>query len=349
MLIPLLAFVLAIACCVSYVPNVRSCFLRGFSYFCVLLYLALYAGSILLLSAGQLGTENPLNPGWPATFLGHAEFVFGGPVVMLFLMTGTILAITLTQEKHCRMLVVWILSVIALYLNPLLSPIMIKYVTSQLLYWRLFYLYPFPLVVGLAGAALWLRLETLRSKQRCIISGVVVALFLLAHLPLSSSSVFRRRVHGLKTGLGIPRYKVQDLALARKVLALAPPAGTMLATPNVSFAIPMLSAQYPQMLIRTDGILMWMAQHNAKEEAIHRIRASNLLAGKSSREGIDSLVWLIHRYPQIRSIVANRDVVEAYNSYLSHLLEEAGFTERKTVDNLAVFVRPEGYFNGRYD
>ena len=349
MLIPLLAFVLAVACCVSYVPNVRSCFLRGSSYLCVLLYPALYAGSILLLSAGQLGTENPLNPDWPATFLGHTKFVFGGPVAVLFLMTGTILAVTLTQERHCRMLAVWILLLIAFYLNPLLSPIMIKYVTSQLLYWRLFYLYPFPLVVGLAGAALWLRLEAVRSKWRYAIAGVVVALFLLAHLPLSSSSVFRRRVEGLKTELGVPRYKVQDLALARKVLASALPAGTMLATPNVSFAIPMLSAEYPQMLVRTDGILLWMAQHNAKEEAIHRIRASNLLAGESSKEGVDSLVWLIHRYPQIRSIVANRDITEAHNSYLSGLLNEMGFTERKFVDNLAVFIRPDEYYNGQYD
>jgi len=346
-LIPLLASVLFIACFVSYVPNISSGLLRGFYYLCTLFYPALYAGSILLLSLDQVGKDSIVHRGFPITFLGHFKLVLYGPTVGLFLVFGTILAIVFAQTRHRRFLITWIVLLIVCYLNPLVSPILIKYVTSPNIYWRLFYLYPFPLVVGLSAAGLALRLENKSPKWRRIIFGTVTALLLAAHLPASSSSVFR---HGPRiTRLSVPRYKAVNLHQARKVLALAPPPGTMLAMPAVSHSLPMLSSKYPQMRIRTDGILLWLDQRGRKYEAIHRIKASEFLGGRTSKEGLNSLVWVIHRYPQIRSVVADRRVAHSNNSYLFRLLEKLGFTEHKFTNELVVFIRPAANDEERYD
>ena len=127
MLIPLLAFVLAISCSFSYVSNMKSRFIRSFSYFCTLLYPALYAASMLLLSMGRVGSDKAANRNWPTTFVGHFEFVHG-PVVIGFLVLGTIAAVIYTQKRNRRFLIIWIVSLLVCYLNPLIAPLMIKYI-----------------------------------------------------------------------------------------------------------------------------------------------------------------------------------------------------------------------------
>jgi hypothetical protein len=137
-LMPLLGFVLAIACCVSYVPNIKSYFRRGLVYLCSMIYPVIYAASIFLLSLDQLGSDKAINEGWPMDFMGHAKFVFDGPVVLSFLVVGTILGVVLVGKRDRRFLVAWIVSAVVCYLNPIISPIIIEHVTSPNIYWRVF-------------------------------------------------------------------------------------------------------------------------------------------------------------------------------------------------------------------
>ncbi len=338
-LVPLLAVVLAVACSLSYVPTVKARILTTIKYFFTLVYPALYAGSILLLSFGDVSGDSVVNQPWPVTFFGQAELVFAGPVVALFLIFGTISAIVLVQKRERRFLITWAVLVVVLYLNPLVSPFIIKYATSQNIYWRLFYLPPFPLVLGLSGAALASRLETVGIRWRRVILIGAGALLLAANLPSSSSSVFR---HDTKTKLALPGYKVWGLDRGRQVLDLAPPPGTMLAAPLVSYSLPMLTSQYPQMCIRIGaaGIRAFMSQRGPQIEAEHRIKASRFLGGKMNKEGASSLIWVIQRHRQIRSIVAERRAAEARNSYLFRLLRKLGYTEAKVADDVVVFVKP---------
>ncbi|MHC4791918.1 MAG: DUF6077 domain-containing protein, partial [Planctomycetota bacterium] len=341
-LIPLLASVLLIACLVSYVPNISSGLLNGLYYLCTLFYPAIYAGSILLLSLDQVGKGSILHKihTFPVTFLGHSKLVLYGPAVGLFLVFGTILGIVFVQTRHRRFLITWTVSLIVFYLNPVVAPFLIKYVTSPNIYWRLFYLLPFPLVLGLAASAIALRLENKSPKWQHITFGTAVVLLIAAHIPASSTSVFRRETIFGKTKLGIPQYKATNLHYGREVLALAPPPGTMLAAPVVSQSLPMLSSKYPQMCIRRHALLVWMPQRGTQDEAIHRIMASNFLGGEMSEQGLSSLVWVIRHRPQIQSIVAHRRVTEAKNLNLFSLLRQLGFTKVKRTDNLVVFIRP---------
>jgi len=300
----------------------------------------LYAISILLLSASQLGSDKLINQNFPVTFLAHARYVLDGPAVTLFMAIGTILTIGLLKNRNRRFVVTWIVLILAFYLNPLVSPFIIEHITTPNIYWRLFYLLPFPLVIGLSGAAISLRLEAGNTTFRRLTLGVVATILFAAHLFPVSPSVFRQKPEVLVTKLSLPSYKACHLSEARKVLALAPPPGTMLAPPTVSLSLPLLTSDYPQICVRQDGISMFMAERGLEHEATQRIRASYFLGGQTTREGLDSLVWVIKQQPQIRSVVSHRYVAEINNRYLFRLLNKFGFTEYRFADNLVVFLRP---------
>jgi len=339
MLIPMLAVVLAVACCVSYVPNMRSRLLGGISYFFTLVYPILYVATFLLMSPELLDSDNPIYRYRLTTYLENVKNVLGGPVVIIFLAAGTILAISLLQKRHRRFIVTWLALLFLLYLNPLVGPIVMK-LTRQSVFWRLFYLLPFPLVIGLSSAGVALRLEDKSPKWRLIMFSSVTVLLLAAHLPQSSSSVFRRGPRVTK--LGIPKYKTLNMHQAREVLELAPPAGTMLALQGVSRNLVMLTAKYPQILIRPHAIYLWMDQRDTMYKAHRRVQAQAFLEGRASKKNLESLVWVIRENPQIRSIVAGRRVAEAGDRYLFRLLNKLGFARNELADDLVVFIRPAG-------
>jgi len=344
-LVPLLALVLSVSCVFCYTKTTKARVLTVFKYFFVLVYPIFYGLSILLLSFGDVSGDSVVNQPFPVSFFEHAKAVFGGPVVGCFFIIGTISAIVLLQKKERCFLVTWILLVIVLYLNPLVSPFVIKYVTSPNIYWRLFYLLPFPLVLGLSAAGIHRRLGAAGSKWRSVLLLVAGGLLLCGHLPSWSSSVFR---HGRKTRLGLPGYKVWGLAEGREVIRLSPPAGTMLAAPLISCSVPMLTSKYPQICIRTGaaGIRAFMSQRGPQVEAEHRIRASLFLGGRMNKEGANSLIWVIRHHDQIRSIAAYCSAAEASNSYLFRLLGQLGFTETRVGKSVVMFIRPASVKKG---
>lgn len=344
-LIPVFAVVLTVACCVSYVRNAKLRVLLGFCYLSTLVYPALYAGGILLLSLNQVCKDSIINRRFPVTFLGHFKYVFG-PVALAFFIIATIGAIILVRRRERGFLIIWILLVTACCLNPLAAPFLVKYITGPNIYWRLFYLLPFPLVIGLCGAALAFRLEALGPKWHDAIIRTVVILFLLAHLPVSSPSIFSRRPPASsgrttfrRTTLHKPRYKAVGLSHAEEVLSLSPPPGTMLSMLTVGRMLPMLTSKYPQICIRQHAILVWMPQRGTHAEAKHRIGARNFLGGKTKKENLDSLIWVIRKHPQIRTVVASRKAAAARDRYLFKLLEEHGFSEHRQTEKLVLFVR----------
>ena len=95
------------------------------------------------------------------------------------------------------------------------------------------------------------------------------------------------------------------------------------------------------MVIRVSeiGISAFMSQRGPQIETEHRIKASYFLGGKMNKEGASSLICVIQRHRQIRSIVAERRAAEARNSYLFHLLGKLGFTETKVGDDVVVFIK----------
>jgi hypothetical protein len=91
------------------------------------------------------------------------------------------------------------------------------------------------------------------------------------------------------------------------------------------------------MRVRTDGIILWMSQQGKKEQADHRITASDFLGGQLTSRSLNSLVVVLDNCPQIRSVVAVRYVAD---SLLFQLMNKYGFTERRMDPDIVVFIKP---------
>ncbi|MFC1572605.1 DUF6077 domain-containing protein [Candidatus Eisenbacteria bacterium] len=332
MLLPILAVSLTLAGAFAYRGTVKEQLVRAVGVLCSLIYPGVYAVSILLSRESVVTTELPSAGFYPTTFGGHADYVFGPVLYICAAMTAG-LAIFILEKKQRRFVALWIIS-LAMLLNPWIAKLMISNVAMRSVYWRLFYLLPFPLVVGLVGAGLAVRLQRDGRGRLRVLTTAIGALLVLAHLPSASPSIFR---HG--TRLGIPGYEVNDLGLARQVLDLAPPSGAMLACPAISHSLPMVTAKYPQMRVRTDGVVAWLSRRGRKDEAIRRLLASDFLGGEGSREGLQSLGWVIEHCPQVRSVVMDRAVAERQGGLITRLLTDVGFSDRRQSRDLVLLAR----------
>jgi len=312
----------------------RRLLLLAGAYAATFAYLGLYAVLLLLASPLELGPDSPVNQGFPPTFFGQLQLVIdpAQPVTAVAVLASTVGALVLASTATRRFLAIWIASLVLLYLNPFVAPLLIEHVASPNLYWRLFYLYPFPLVVSIATAALFRRgahfVPSLKLRTLCV-AIVLLVLLALNWLP-SSPSVFQTT-----TELGWPRYKVieGELDYARQLVTVAPP-GTMLAPLPYSGVIPMLTSDYPQVRIRENGVLLWWSERGMPETAERRLRASRFVGGE------------IGFYDDFRALL-EEDVVDvivmtsgAYD-VAEDQLPAYGFSRTETVGPFVVAWKPQ--------
>ncbi|MHC5210445.1 MAG: DUF6077 domain-containing protein [Planctomycetota bacterium] len=341
-LVPLLALVLTIAAVSAFVRGTRARLQRSLLYLSSLVYPGLYAVSIILLSLHQIGSDTALNRTWPVTFAEHAAWVLDDPGTIVFLIVGTVGSLLLFTGCDRRFLIVWFMATAVLYVNPVVAPFMIHNVTSPNMYWRLFYLLPFPLVIGLAGAGLHLRFATRSAPRRLLVTAGVPSLLLLAHVPEGVPTVFRADPAGgvPAAELRLPGPRVADLSLTRQVLEAAAPEGTMLAPQSISTVTAMLTARYRHICYRADGMRAWFEGTGRKAEATRRMKASRFLDGQPTIKGLSSVQWLVQHYPQVNTVVARQAAVDADDGSLGEWLREQGFVAAGRAQDLAVFSRP---------
>lgn len=330
-LLSLLTVLLAVSGAVAFPDGLRATLRTIVIYGLSLSYVAAFAVAFLFLSAGDLGSGSPINAGWPRTFLGQAVRVFARrPSVTLALFVASLCcSFIVIRGWQRRFLAAWLSCALIAYLNPLVAPFLIDRVTSPNLYWRLFYLLPFPLALGLIGAALAQRAGVGTSVRGNLIAGLAVLLLGVAHWLPGFHSV----LDGQGLWLG---YKITPATheLARELADAGPP-GTMLVSWPLGGAVSMLSGQHPLIRTHIAGMRLWFTE----PEVGRRVAASNFLQDvRSNGEGLNALLELTDLYPEIRSVVALTDVAERYD--LEPVLAAKGFTEIRQVDALTVFVKP---------
>ena len=181
-LLPALAAVLLIA--YASVVGYRSIsFRKVLAYVLSQSYLILYIVTILSVMnlRSTLGENSAVNEDFPVTFRGHAGFLFekSGPATPLAMVGSTVVAILLTSGTGRKFVIAWILALVVLFLNPIVAPYVIKYLTTPNIYWRLFYIYPLPLLLGLTGARLFENISGFSRPARTgLIGGTAAALFI---------------------------------------------------------------------------------------------------------------------------------------------------------------------------
>jgi len=167
---------------------------------------------------------------------------------------------------------------VILYLNPIVAPFLIQHVTSPNIYWRLFYLYPFPLVLAITCTYL---AENIKNKNP-VVQFLTMTLYGLTIILALSSPGFQTIFHSGNQIRFPPRYKIYQQLFdnAQKISEQAPP-GTMLAPTGLSGAIPIVSAEHPQIRIREDGVKLWLESCGMPEAfARRRLGASSFVGGE---------------------------------------------------------------------
>ena len=278
---------------------------------------ALYASTT---SANVLSEGSVVNWGWPTTFIGHLALAenINAPVSLVLGVISLLVFARLNTDGRRLFIFGWIASAVVLFLNPLSAIPLIKYVTSPNAYWRLFFILPFPFILGLAVSVVFdrARMRSTRQAVLVVITLPLVAAGILVAVP--ASSAFQRTT--LRSGLY--NYKIYDwlLPVSRSIIETNPP-GIMLAPPDLSGAMSMLSSKFTQLRIREDAVRLWLGGQGRGEEAEKRIAASDFLDDASAN--FDALKEIVGKYGEIDFVLAKSAV--SAKPQVNDFLRASGF------------------------
>lgn len=331
--LPVLTVAVVIACAVASSNGYRNFIKHSLTYLLGLSYLFIYTLTVFLNFNSDVSEKSPINSDFPTTFLGHAGFFLeqSGPATPLVLMGCTVSAVLFTTGNVRKFILAWMAATLILFLNPIVSPFLIKYLTTPNIYWRLFYVYPMPLLLGLTGAGLYEYTARFSKQVRfAIISGTASVLFIAHFVPFTTSVLY------LRTEFDWPRYKIPPASArsAAAVIAVAPP-GPMLAPMPLNGIITMLSAAYPQMRVFTDADRAWFGRRGMSTEIENRICASEFVNG--GQPDCLPAFQAVAGYDILRSIVIAQSA--AADPQVQHVLERSGYVHHETVDDLLVYWR----------
>ncbi len=179
--LPSLAVVLAAAHVLTTEDRAQG-FWHALVYLLSLVYVAVYALFLLTHAVTDLGVASPANWRFPKTFLGHARFFVNArvPLTPALVIGSTALCLIVVSTRTRRLLLGWIGAAVVLFLNPIVAPALIEHITSPNAYWRLFYILPFPLVVGIASSVAFARTAQWSAQRRFAAVALVSVLWVCA-------------------------------------------------------------------------------------------------------------------------------------------------------------------------
>jgi hypothetical protein len=270
--------------------------------------------------------------GFPESFGGQLALVFPpAPPLALVAFAGSVLAclVRLPAERR-RFLLGWLAGAIALALNPLVMPLVVGHLTTPNAYWRVFYVLPFPLMLGVAAALLaeqrrWSARTTLAAAAGL---GICAA---LANLLAPGPTTFG----------GLPfapaSLKLQP-GLHEELLALVAHAapGPMLAPYDVSSTLPLVSSAFPQTSVDGYFLVHFARREGRAEDATSRHRAALYVGGRSAT-GVADLERLVDA--GLRNVVVIR--ARSFDPALVRLLQSRGFRRELGLERLVLFRRDD--------
>ncbi len=335
-LLVLLAPVLAVASVLGFGMSPRVALPRVAAFGAGFLYLVGFGLAFMMVAATDLGAQAPISKGFAEDFFAQAGYVFPRrlPTSRVLALASCAGVIVLLRGWQRRFFASWLAFVSLAYLNPYVAPWLLEYVTPPTIYWRLFYLLPFPLAIGLTGAFIAERAGVGVSRLGNGLAAAVVILLIAAHVPSGSTSIFQRT-----TDVGVG-YRMDPVAvrIALDLIEATPP-GPMLAPWRPGGRVAMLSADRPQVVVRDAGLALWFTSRGKPQEADLRRRASNFLWNRGGPDGDLPVLKLVRRYRQIKSVVALQQAGEPER--LRGHMALVGFTESQLVGPFTVFTKPQ--------
>jgi hypothetical protein len=301
------------------------------AYFLSTAYVVGFGLLFLVLSAGDLQRGTSINQNFPQTYSGQIQLVFGNGIstTAILLAVSVVVCLLLLNGWQRLFVAAWLVCVAAVVLNPVIADVLMEYVAPPNIYWRLSYLLPFPLCIGLSGAALFDRFGGSRIWLIGLLAIAILSGF--AHTIPGTSSIFQ---NGTRVGLGY-QLKHRRLAHVLEIVETAP-RGTMMAPWPIGNLVILASGHHAQMAVRPDGLALWFPA----SEAEARLAASDFLAtGAGGRHGLVTLIDLVAESADVRSVVVRSAVARRYD--VEEALAKLGFGPGRAVRHMTVFSRED--------
>lgn len=273
------------------------------------LYLQIRRGAT---SSNPFEIDGPTNFGDPLrAFLGP-----GFPFTLILMGISLILVFMWVKDWQRKFLLLWMTLLVLLFINPFSAQLMINTFIPSNIYWRLFYLTPFPLSAGGAIANL-----PFRSYVSYIFSLTILIFAIVFYLAVNQQQ-------GTLL-FSINKLPVQDLDVARQITGAAPH-GIMLAPENLYGLIPMIDGFHPQIRTREDGDKFWLT----KNESEMRENASRFAGGNLSF--INDFSHLLNKNI-VETIVLRKTIFEgASTDKANGILNKNGFKYRKIIGDYVI-------------
>lgn len=283
----------------------------------------------------DLGINSPVNQDFPATFEGQWSLIFNqnNPRTLQILLISTVLSLLFLRRNSRRFLITWIFAVILIFLNPITAPLLITYVTSSNIYWRLFYIYPFPFVLVITFSTLGKYLQTQRTWIKWVSFLLLTGVLLLSFKSRYFLSIFRFNPQFQFP----PGYKLSstEVILANEIISQTSE-GPMLAPLPISGVILIFSSQYPQMIIRSDEVIPWLSACNLPAQiGENRLGAASFIGGNP--EGFQDF----QEFLEIESVYTRSIVIadDMNSDTVNRLLNTYGYTNQNAIDSYQIYWR----------
>ena len=275
---------------------------------------------------------------WPDSFIGQFRLVFVDFKSYQFIcvVIFTILALIAVSSDNRKFLCAWLLLCLLLFLNPAVFPFISKHITTLNTYWRLFYLLPFPLVVGLSTLYLQHCPAEKFAKLFYVSSSLLIVIGMAGNIFYPSFSTFGR----LRFGLGDYKLEQQSYLDAKSITTVSTP-GPMLAPRQYSTVIPILTSSFPQVVVRPGNLLSHAEAKGEMAEAEKRIDAQKYVSGQTDGSLADILYFL---EKGLINIVFDSHTKERDDwMSLSAILQDKGFVIVDDNQRYLVYTRTSGH------
>jgi hypothetical protein len=313
-MLPLLAFPLFLAWWLvfGHGGSLKCSLARGVAYAVALVPAVAFALDYRRYAIAHAGYGSSLNAGFPKTVVGQLDLITNGSAfspTVLFSFFSMLLLGRLWREPHHRLLLATAILIQLFYLNPWAAPWVMRYLSSENIYWRLFYLPPLLLMIGAAVGWLYQRMASggpvLRNLPAPLFLALAGAVF------FSPTSVMRKDNHVEISPRGYSLDGYTDDAKA--CLELATP-GVVLAPVALAQDMVILSARHRQVVTRPDFLRNTLSGEPG--EAARRMSAAAVADGKGGK--LEDFVAVVRALEPSTIIVARKALSPALTTILQN-------------------------------
>ncbi|WP_426150141.1 hypothetical protein [Pseudomonas sp. DC3000-4b1] len=213
--------------------------------YCAALVPVIAWGVVFSLEARQyVAAGSSVNAIFSSSFQGQLGYLVNPALPVtptLFCICSMIVALL---SPYRRLFLAWLIIPIVFMLNPWVAPAVIKYVTTENIYWRFFYLLPFPLIVPIAALCLY------RESPRARLAQCGFLLVLIGLGLYGPTSVLRAE-NSASWELFSKKVGPELLSVA-EAMKKALPEGSMLAPIEIASSVVLVTAKFPQYNYRED-------------------------------------------------------------------------------------------------